>query len=245
MGEPGKGLSSKNLGLAWAWGAFYNFFPFPCSPGSRHFLHPQPISCLNLWTALLSPGLSALPASLAFHTKRKHTVYRLKTYNPTAWRVKGYQVEGRCVSSASCSWRYLGRLKSGWDQTPMFLFRWPRHQRGAFSCSSHESERSLLRSRGWCSLSSLERLPGPAHWFPVFACSRVNEYGRLWFPLQDCFNWQRWSGEDVPSPTIHSGKEIWNSGLVCWSHLSPSENLWMGDWAQCWPLGCRFSRHPS
>lgn len=32
----------------------------------------------------------------------------------------------------------------------------------------------------------------------------------------------------MPSPTIHSGKGVWNPGLGCWSHLSRSEHFWMG-----------------
>lgn len=86
---------------------------------------------------------------------------------------------------------------------------------------------------------------GPFSLSPVFVCSRVNEYGRLWFPVQNCFNWQRWSGKDVPSSKIHSGKGIWNPGLgwfVC--PVLTVTICWMGDWAQYWRLGCRVLRHP-
>lgn len=49
-------------------------------------------------------------------------------------------------------------------------------------------------------------------------CSCVNEYGRLWFPLQNCFNRQRRGGEDLLSPSLHSGKvgHLLDCGMLGW-----------------------------
>lgn len=58
------------------------------------------------------------------------------------------------------------------------------------------------------------------------SCSCVNEYGRLWFPLQNCFNWQRWCGEDLLSPSLHSGKvgHLWDMG--CRGEDSTGTGAW-------------------
>jgi hypothetical protein len=111
------------------------------------------------------------------------------------------------------------------------------HWRGVLNCSSNDSDLFLWRP-GWCSLSSGEESDQASHCCLCLSCSCVNEYGRLWFPVQNCFNWQRWRGEDVPSPTIHSGKNG-NPGV----DLSVQPALRDTDrWvtSQCQPLGCEF-----
>lgn len=63
----------------------------------------------------------------------------------------------------------------------------------------------------------------PLTWFTqccalCLSCSCVNEYGRLWFPLQNCFNRQRRGGEDLLSPSLHSGKSghLLDCGMLGW-----------------------------
>lgn len=125
----------------------------------------SPRGTQSLLTVLISERLLSLPTclhsqlfSLAidFPHKRKNTRYHLKTRDLTAWRSEGYQVKGHWVSFAFCSTRQLGRMKSICQQTPMFLFRWLRHQRGALNCPANELALLFLWRRGWCSLSSGE-----------------------------------------------------------------------------------------
>lgn len=145
-----------------------------------------------------------------------------------AWRNKGYQVKGHLRHLFSVAWGSWEGIKSVCDQTPVFLSRWQGHQRGALNCSLNESDRPVPPETRLVQLELCGQVwLGPSHFCLCLPCSCVNEYGRLWFPVQNCFNWQRWCGEDVPRPKIHSGKGThkprvvfvslaWGVGGICW-----------------------------